>query len=62
MKAKASFPKIPTLARQMARARSQVAAPYPAPITIADIEIPHELQITKSGDPFLFYDSGNADP
>ena len=51
-----------TAQRAIQRVRKRNDLPYPTPASLADIEIPEELQKTKTGETFLLHDTGPNDP
>lgn len=51
-----------SIQRNIQRIRKRERLPYPTPATLADIQIPDALSVTKTGDRFLFHDSGAEDP
>jgi len=55
------MPKMETLSRQLGRDRQRQRVPYAIPATLADIEIPNDLSISKAGERFLLHDSGAED-
>lgn len=57
----AQLPKYASLQRLIERKWKREQLPYPTPSSLAEIDIPDELRLTKRNENFLFFDSGPAD-
>jgi hypothetical protein len=60
--AKLKLSKYNSIQRNIQPVRKREHLPYRTPATLADIQIPDALSVTKTGDRFLFHDSGAEDP
>ncbi len=58
----AVLPKYKSVQKMIQRKRKIHGEPVPNPRTVAEIDVPHMLQITLRGENFLLHDSGADDP